>query len=61
MENESKLLRMKDAAARLAVSVRTLYRLVAAHELAVIHVRGCACISEADLVEYVARKKQGGK
>lgn len=54
---DGQLLGMKDAAARLAVSVRTLRRIVADRELQVVHVRGRACIAEADLLAYVERNK----
>jgi len=58
MDGDGKLLRVRAAAERLSVSVRTLWRMVAAGELPVVHVRGCACIAEADLVSYVERSKR---
>ena len=45
------LLRMKAAAARLGVSVRTVYRVIAQGGLTLVRVRGCACIAENDLTE----------
>jgi excisionase family DNA binding protein len=58
--SDQRLLRMKEAARVLAVSVRTVYRLIAARELAVVHVRGCARVNQADLLAYVERSKRGG-
>jgi excisionase family DNA binding protein len=61
MSGEGKLLRIKEAAARLAVSARTVWRIIAAGELPVVHVRGCACIPEAALLAYEERNKRGGR
>ena len=61
--NEFKLLklrRVREAAQRLGVSVRTLYRIVADGHLRIVHVRGCACICESELDDYL-RKLTGGK
>jgi excisionase family DNA binding protein len=55
------LLRLKAAAARLGVSVRTLYRAVAQGELTLIHIRGCARIAEEDLQNYIERSTQRRK
>ena len=52
------LVRIKEAAGRFGVSVRTLYRVIAEGGLTVVHVRGCACIEETELREYVERNKQ---
>ena len=52
------LLRMKAAAARLGVSVRTVYRVIAEGGLTPIHIRGCACIAESDLMKYIERNTQ---
>jgi excisionase family DNA binding protein len=61
MDTGNKLLRVKEAAARLAVSVRTLWRMIAAGELPVVHVRRCACVAESDLLAYVQRNKRKGE
>lgn len=54
------LIRVKAAAAQLGVSVRTLYRIIAENELTLVHVRGCSCIEESDLRDYI-KKNKGGK
>jgi len=59
MDTGGKLLRVREAAARLAVSVRTVWRMIAAGELPVVHVRGCTCVAEADLLVYIEKSKQG--
>jgi excisionase family DNA binding protein len=58
--NSGGLLRLKAAAGWLAVSKRTLYRIVADKKLRLVHVRGCSCIEESELQKYVERNK-GGK
>jgi excisionase family DNA binding protein len=52
--------RMKTAAARLGVSVRTLYREIAEGKLRVVHYRGCSCIEESELQNYVEKSKVDG-
>ncbi len=52
------LLRLRVAAARLGVSVRTVYRIIAEGGLKLVHIRGCACISENELVNYIERNTQ---
>jgi excisionase family DNA binding protein len=52
------LLRLKVAAARLGVSVRTVYRIISEGGLKLVHIRGCACISENELVNYIERNTQ---
>lgn len=59
--NEGGLLRLKAAAGRLGVSVRTLYRAIAQGELTLIHIRGCARIAEGDLQNYIERSTQRRK
>lgn len=54
------LIRVKAAAVRLGVSVRTVYRDIADGKLRLVHVRGCSCIEESELQNYIARSK-GGK
>jgi excisionase family DNA binding protein len=49
--------RMKTAAARLGVSVRTLYREIADGKLRVVHFRGCSCIEESELQNYIEKSK----
>ena len=51
------LVRVKAAAARLGVSVRTVYRDVADGKLRLVHVRGCSCIEERELQNYIERNK----
>jgi excisionase family DNA binding protein len=55
----SGLLRLKAVASRLGVSVRTVYRIIAEGGLRLLHVRGCACIEESDLKNYIERSKGG--
>ena len=55
------LVRIKVAAARLGVSVRTLYRDIAEGKLRIVHVRGCSCIEESELQNYIDRSKGGKK
>ena len=52
--------RMKIAAAWLGFSVRTLYREIADGKLRLDHHRGCACIEESELQNYIKRNR-GGK
>jgi excisionase family DNA binding protein len=52
-----KLVRLKEAAYRLGVSVRTLYRIIAEGGLRLVHVRGCSCLRECDLIAYMATIK----
>ncbi len=56
-EQSDRLLRLKAAAARLGVSVRTVYRLVAEGQLPLVHVRSCSCLKEADLIAYIERQQ----
>jgi excisionase family DNA binding protein len=51
------LVRVKAAAVRLGVSVRTLYRDIADKKLRLVHVRGCSCIEESELQNYIERSK----
>jgi excisionase family DNA binding protein len=55
--SDSNLVRFKGAAARLGVSVRTLYRIVAEGGLPLVHIRGCSCLKEADLTAYVEKSR----
>jgi excisionase family DNA binding protein len=55
MGNEAsgeKLLRVKEVAAKLAVSPRTIWRMIAAKNLQVVHVRGCARVHLAEVAKY---------
>jgi excisionase family DNA binding protein len=56
--SECNLVRLKVAAARLGVSVRTVYRIIAEGGLALVRIRGCSCLKEADLTAYVEKSKQ---
>jgi excisionase family DNA binding protein len=51
------LVRLKPAAARLGVHIRTLYREIAEGKLTLVHVRGCSCIEESDLENYIQKSK----
>jgi|GEM_PF-1706197 len=44
----SNLARLKVAEGRFGVSVRRRYRIIAAGDLQLVHVRDCACLKEAD-------------
>lgn len=55
------LVRLDVAAARLGVSVRTLFRDIADKKLRVVHIRGCARIKEVDLQDYIERSKEWKK
>jgi excisionase family DNA binding protein len=61
MEKTDRLLRMKAAAVRLGVSVRTLYRIIAEGGLPLVHIRGCSCLREADLTAYVEKSRTKDK
>jgi excisionase family DNA binding protein len=56
--NESKagLVRVKQAAALLGVSPRTVWRMISDQQLKAVHVRRCTCVQMSDL----ARLIQGG-
>jgi excisionase family DNA binding protein len=58
--NSGRLVRLKAAAARLGVSVRTLYRIIAEDGLSLVHIRGCSCLKEADLTAYIEKSKKRG-
>ncbi len=61
MDTQDKMIRLREAAARLGVSVRTLYRLFATHDLSLLHVRGCSCVAESELMTYLERLKGGAR
>jgi len=46
-------MRLKIVAARLGVSVRAVYRIIAEGGLNRAQVRGCASIAERELVNYI--------
>jgi excisionase family DNA binding protein len=52
------LVRVKVAAVRLGVSVRTLYRIIAEGGLPLVHIRGCSCLKEGDLQNYIEKNKE---
>ena len=54
-ENGGSLMRLRQAAARCGVSVRTLYRDIADGKLKLSHIRGCSCIKERDFEDYMNR------
>ena len=49
----SELLTVQEAASRLRVSRRTLYRLIAERRIAVTKVRGSSFVTELELERYV--------
>jgi excisionase family DNA binding protein len=51
--NSEKLLRVKEAAARLAVSPRTVWRMIAAKTLKPVHVRGCTRVLLTDVAKFL--------
>jgi excisionase family DNA binding protein len=55
--SDSNLVRVKVAAVRLGVSVRTVYRIIAEGGLCLVHVRGCSCLKESDLQAYVEKNQ----
>lgn len=55
----TKLLRLKEAAKILGISVRTLYRIIADGHLTRVHVRGCSCIPSSQLNAYLQRLERG--
>ena len=57
-EQGGSLIRLKQAAARCGVSVRTLYRIIAEGGLSLVRIRGCSCLKESDLAAYVEKSKQ---
>ena len=48
-----KLLRVKEAAAKLAVSPRTVWRMIAAKTFKAVHVRGCTRLLSAEVTKYL--------
>ena len=58
--NGEKLLRVKEAAAMLAVSPRTVWRMIADGELKMVHIRGCARVYLGSVEKYVKQSVQVG-
>ncbi|WP_013629625.1 helix-turn-helix domain-containing protein [Rubinisphaera brasiliensis] len=56
---QGQMLTYKDAASYLALSERTVWRLVKSGELKAAKVGGAVRIDPADLRDYVERSKQG--
>ena len=52
---QNRFIRLRDAAGVLAVSLRTLYRIIGDGHLKIIKVRGCACIARSELERYMSR------
>ena len=61
MVDDEQLLTVKKCAGRFGVSVRTVWRIIAAGELPVVRIRGCTRIPEAALLAYEERHRQGGQ
>jgi len=57
IENGGGLVAVKQAAQLLAVSARTVWRMIADGELKVIRVRGCTRLSKAELENWASRTK----
>ena len=55
---DNRLLRIQEAAARLTVDVRTVWRMIAAHELAVVRMGHCTRIQESDIRDYIERHRK---
>ena len=56
--NPGKLLRLKEAAAMLAVCPRTVWRMIADGELEAVHIRGCTRVTLRSVVEYLKQHGQ---
>ena len=56
--NGEKLLRVKEAAARLAVCERTVWRMIAAGELKAVHIRGCTRVYLWSVEDYLKKQNQ---
>lgn len=52
------LLQVKQVAAVLGVSPRTVWRMIADHQLRAIRVRGCTRVESVSVQEYVRRNEQ---
>jgi excisionase family DNA binding protein len=52
-ENPGAAVCVKKAATILGVSTRTVWRMIAAGELSVIHVRGCTRLLQAQVLGYL--------
>ena len=58
IESSPNLLRLKVAAVRMGVSVRTLYRIIAEGGLLLVRIRGCSCLKESDVQGYIESNMQ---
>ena len=54
-----RLLRVRDAAARLTVNPRTIWRMIADKELQVVHIRGCTRVYLSSVEDYKKKQNQG--
>ncbi len=54
-----RLLRVREAAARLTVNPRTVWRMIADKELLVVHIRGCTRVCLSSVVAYQKKQNQG--
>ena len=54
------LLRIKEAAEMLSVSLRTVWRMIADDELKAVRVRGCTRVTLQSVEEYLKRSEQVG-
>jgi excisionase family DNA binding protein len=56
--NGEKLLRVKEAAAKLTVKPRTVWRMIAAGELKVVHIRRCTRVYLSSVKDYLKKQNQ---
>jgi excisionase family DNA binding protein len=56
-ENEGGLIAVKQAAERLAVSPRTVWRMIAEGQLKVVRIRRCTRLSKAEIENCASRVK----
>ena len=53
-----RLLRVKEAAAELTVKPRTVWRMIAAGELKVVHIRRCTRVYLSSVKDYLKKQSQ---
>jgi excisionase family DNA binding protein len=52
------LLRVSEAAARLTVNIRTIWRMIADGELQVVHIRGCTRVYLSSVADYIRKQNR---
>lgn len=58
-ETNAELISVKRAAARLGVSARTVWRIIADGQLKVVHIRGCTRVHRWSVDEYLKQSERG--